>query len=1290
MQQLTYEEDERSYNHNFRHSNVRYRLNQEEFADRYPTVEAFRRFLQSPAFQNLHPDTYVRFTFFAEGVELQESYSDVSTAFFKVRDLDELYVTMLMFNFLRYRVEDHMRLEGDDTWPLLSFVQMSVESPNQGIGSFFQSLQDAVKRSRSIVTIKNKDNLCLFYAIAIALGYQSRNEKHAYVNSLLKEFTHIEVIRIRQGGLLPEDVQKIANTQKIVVHEVAFYTPDSIEDDVEHTPNVSQFFVQKSFYPDVVTIETEGVFYLRDKEHAHAIKLHTQLLGGSKCRWFCHLCCNFQVTQKSNRTVNGGKWHYHHCRALTNEMEQCKECENCGRTHYLSYVCTRSAADLESEDQLLQSVERTPVPKYIELVEKESKELKNIIFFDFETFVDVDNNSMHTPTHVCATFYNFPEMSTPKAEKILEPFKDDLFSFPSSESQLVSDCGDIFPKYLRMEGMDCLHQFSKFLATLSNFKKKMYLFAHNGSRFDNLILFNSLKKICKPEGIIMQGTRLLQAQFSAIRCTLRDTFLILPFPLAAFAKTFQLPQSKDYYPYDLHTPENLWEVPHIPFPSLKDFNIHRMKEGPRQALKTWYESQDRSQPYCLNSICRLYCLRDVLVLHAGVHKFRMTTLASDHIDPLTKLTTPSLAYSLFRRDYLEANTLQDMSQPILFEKDVLTQHSAQWMEYEMKKRNISDVETHVDISLDGFEGTFRLTARHLTEKLFFLFVDERSVAMPPYFSPDARFEDYQGIRNETVYTRFQARLQQLSKQFPSFHLVFMSLRKWRKKVQRAKLTLTLSNPCLLPPLEPRQSYFGGRVEPWMYYTHVGATLAPSKISKIDVVSLYPSVMIHNYYPMGTPVRYLGNEVHDIRIENVFGFIQCEVSVPTSQLFPLLPHQHDGKLKFPCGRFTGVFTSVELNHAIKFGSVTVEKVFDILHYPMKRNDLFTTFIQSCIKGKMESSGLPQGKTKEQYIEETFQNSGIRMEADKIEKNPILRLENKLKANSFYGKFAEGSHPHTKTLFTHQSFYDLLDHDAVEILSMIDIGSSQKFCTYKKQEDLSHAPNTNVSIATFVTSYARMVLWDAIQKIFQSGSLPIYGDTDSIVFLHQKDSMEEIIQSGVQLGEWEIECCDTIEEVVVMGPKAYSCKCLDGSIESHCKGVTLHVENQVKLSHQHMVDMIQGRCKEVTVSDFRLVENFRDLRGPHFPTNYSHQKNVHISTDKRRKISFHEYQPGQEYGEVEEEECASNRILFSTPPILYEDCYGNAIVGDVHFKEVQRHDRNQQRNTLKKSFYYLFYE
>ena len=99
------------------------------------------------------------------------------------------------------------------------------------------------------------------------------------------------------------------------------------------------------------------------------------------------------------------------------------------------------------------------------------------------------------------------------------------------------------------------------------------------------------------------------------------------------------------------------------------------------------------------------------------------------------------------------------------------------------------------------------------------------------------------------------------------------------------------------------------------------------VHEYDINSSYPYVMVNERFPnLDTMTLY--PKSHDFTRE---GVAHCRVFVPPME-FPLLPWKdpESGKLLFPCGRFAGTWTYVELRKAIELG-VKVEEVYSCVEY-----------------------------------------------------------------------------------------------------------------------------------------------------------------------------------------------------------------------------------------------------------------------------------------------------------------------------------------------------------------------
>ena len=101
---------------------------------------------------------------------------------------------------------------------------------------------------------------------------------------------------------------------------------------------------------------------------------------------------------------------------------------------------------------------------------------------------------------------------------------------------------------------------------------------------------------------------------------------------------------------------------------------------------------------------------------------------------------------------------------------------------------------------------------------------------------------------------------------------------------------------LVPPLEPRDAFFGGRTGATTLYAKAAEG---EEISYVDFTSLYPSINKYGTYPVRFPEIYLNPA--DQNIFHYFGIAQVDILAPERLLHPVLPVREGGKLTFPLCR-----------------------------------------------------------------------------------------------------------------------------------------------------------------------------------------------------------------------------------------------------------------------------------------------------------------------------------------------------------------------------------------------------
>lgn len=285
----------------------------------------------------------------------------------------------------------------------------------------------------------------------------------------------------------------------------------------------------------------------------------------------------------------------------------------------------------------------------------------------------------------------------------------------------------------------------------------------------------------------------------------------------------------------------------------------------------------------------------------------------------------------------------------------------------------------------------------------------------------------------------------------------------------------------------RESYRGGRCEAF----YIGKV--PGKVYRLDINSMYPFVMKTKPYPCKFLAYMENNNIKDLFHQMKQYLVIAKVLIQIDQ--PLIGVKRDfgegERLIFPVGRFWAVLTSPELELVAKYG-----KILDVTKTAIYTKDegVFTEFINFFYNERLKA------KAKGDQIHQEFY---------------------KLIMNSLYGKMGQKS----------EKFVEVGKSDKIGVFtdSTIEIDEGGKiikttyYCfggkKYVKSPDFEEGYETNVAIASFVTSYARCYLVGLIMKAGWENVY--YCDTDSL-FVNEKGYQNLLdLVSSTELGKLKLE-------------------------------------------------------------------------------------------------------------------------------------------------------------------------
>jgi hypothetical protein len=442
-------------------------------------------------------------------------------------------------------------------------------------------------------------------------------------------------------------------------------------------------------------------------------------------------------------------------------------------------------------------------------------------------------------------------------------------------------------------------------------------------------------------------------------------------------------------------------------------------------------------------------------------------------------------------------------------------------------------------------------------------------------------------------------------------------------------------------LKIRDAYYGGRTAALKLY-HQFDLDSGERGRYFDFTSLYPWALKYGRFPVSHPVKRVKplqeprlqlcrgdwgggvrycpkDQAHHHVVLGFFGIAKVSILPPRSLLHPVLPYRcRSGKLTFPlcahcaehnnqdtepCDCFdsqrawTHTYCSGELEAALDEG-------YQILHYyeildwsqtasVKEDSSLFAGYVNAFLQIKQQASGWPRDcandlDAQQRYVTQYQQEENIHLDPTLMRKSNALRSLAKLLLNSLYGKFGQRLNLRKTHLITDPSaLCDVMTHPKhivvdFHILSEDMMQVETEDNTYFQTTDLK----TNVVIAAFTSSWARLKLWSVIRSL---GRRVFYTDTDSLIFSTQPGQDEPPL--GQFLGQLadELTCrnvgCEgcaegshSLREYVACGAKNYAYVTDNQHHVCKVRGFTLNATASLQLNFDTMKRNILQWCEQ----------------------------------------------------------------------------------------------------------------
>ena len=1090
---------------------------------------------------------------------------------------------------------------------------MIAKNPAMGDSSLkIQSVKD-LRLKKSVICIDNTDDLCLFRCIAVAIA---KEEKHPKLKQIVSGRKIQTEITNKLCEMLNIYVNKGLETIKYIEQ---FFNCSITIIDTGNFMNVS--------YPDIQSEDYEpkdwNIYLLKTDNHFDLI--NTNMIAGFFARkYYCNICKKSYENKDSHKKnciqnckICKGKEPDCDCVGYTSEQfknigwKNWFKCDDCGRnfpsqkcynSHKKSELITKGKNKGEYKTSICNSMYKCGVCKDT--------------FYDLEKFPKNEHKCGDYWCKNCDCKAN--KHTGHKCYMMPKPIKKHssdyiFFDFEAEQESKTHNVNYCISEYFDDDEKIEHFNLDDFCNWLFQDKHKGHsVIAHNGRGYDFQFIMKWIYKntIYKPS-VVYAGSKIMVMKIKELKMTFVDSLNFLTMRLADFPKTFGIKElKKGFFPHYFNTKRNFRYVGKVP--AMKYFGVNSMKDKDRTEFIKWWVAK-RATNYKWNQYeeMKSYCISDVDILKRCCKLFRQQYIDIADIDPFQYTTIASVCMAIFRSDCI------------------------------------------VDDFAENYphDGT-TIEKKEYMDKMRLVVSDEKKIAILPY-------EQQQFIRRAFFGGRTNAA-------------------KLKYEFKGTEEGIYSDITSLYPSVNFFDDYPMGHPDDLRYKVK---NITSDDYYKIGIDEKGEKIMRHKSLDQyGDITKYFGFIECDMKCpDNLYHPVLPNKG--GKLLFSLVDKigAYDENKNYVGG---GVWATPEINKALEMGYEIV-RINRILHFPEKGNNLFKKYVSKFLKVKQEASGFPSwvllpyknadGKIKwtqqdadkpdlekmkyadmetkkNHYINQYLLNQQVQLDYGEIVFNPILDKNNKpvfdsqgnmtfdlkkqqnpgkraiakLCLNSLWGKFGQRLNmPKSEIIGVEnkKKFQSIMfDKDKYKNHNVNFIDEHRLELTYTlKDNHVQETTDTNIAIAAFTTSHARMRLYWGLEQL---GEQVLYFDTDSVVYRYDRNNKDhKIIPNGDYLGDWtdELDGSKMIGIFISGGPKNYSYETDDGEYHTKIKGFTLNYESTQpgKLNHNSMINMIDKFMDGKSDDNFVQVKYnmiSRDKKTKELKT-YTLKKKYGFTYDKR---------------------------------------------------------------------------
>ena len=583
-------------------------------------------------------------------------------------------------------------------------------------GSFLQmyNLNNDIPKKKSIIQIKNADNLCLARAIVVSLAHLQKTEnpksdsykkKYKAIKDSRLKSQGVEALKLMQSAGISTQtsgnlshIKKYENYLKVSIEVISTTvgTSNVIGGNDQYKRRIFLFHSKKNGVGHFDSITKPNAVLCKQyycvecrkafkNKRAHSCKVWCNICGEKNCTFegvikceTCNMNCRSTTCYTKHKETKKVKFGKDKGSMRDSYCEQSWQCPDCGIK--LKRELRSPEEHICGENKCINCHQFYTTREhlcYMRSCEKNVK-IRKFIFFDFECQQEFDGTfgkGEHKPNYcvtqsVCENCVNNTLTETSTCShcgsrctycKVMNKHKE-------FERETCSGCGK---RQVIFEGKSAGTDFCTWLIDKQHSNSKVI--AHNARSYDAYFILQHLKENGQvPESNIMAGKKIMFMQIKkGLDITILDSLNFLPMPLASLPKSFGLTElKKGYFPHYLNTEGNQnIKLPQLP--EKKFYDPDSMGVSARNTFLTWYE-ENKNKPFDFQKEMKEYCISDVDILRQSCMKFRQMMIEETGsydisidpetldmketwdgcVDPFNYTTIASVCLGIFRSKFL--------------------------------------------------------------------------------------------------------------------------------------------------------------------------------------------------------------------------------------------------------------------------------------------------------------------------------------------------------------------------------------------------------------------------------------------------------------------------------------------------------------------------------------------------------------------------------------------------------------------------------------------------------------